>query len=109
MPIMIALRRSSFGSPAAARPMTTALSPASTRSIMMTCISEVMNAASNIGELSPARAPGEIGGPVARCQPMAVTSRPNSQSKRPAISRGATAEAGPSPSCAGPRSPGRRW
>ena len=37
MPIRIALRRSAGASPAAAMPMTMALSPASTRSIMMTC------------------------------------------------------------------------
>jgi hypothetical protein len=36
MPIRIALLRCSFGSPAAARPMTIALSPARTKSIMMT-------------------------------------------------------------------------
>ena len=36
MPTRIALVRCSFGRPAAARPMTMALSPASTRSIMMT-------------------------------------------------------------------------
>ena len=36
MPIRIALLRWSFGRPAAARPITTALSPASTRSIMIT-------------------------------------------------------------------------
>ena len=37
MPIRIALLRCSLGSPDAASPMTMALSPASTRSIMMTC------------------------------------------------------------------------
>jgi hypothetical protein len=36
MPIMIARLRSSAGSLAAARPMTTALSPANTKSIMTT-------------------------------------------------------------------------
>jgi hypothetical protein len=36
MPTKIALLRWSLGRPEAARPMTTALSPASTRSIMMT-------------------------------------------------------------------------
>ena len=107
MPMTIALRRSSGGRPAAARPITTALSPASTRSIMMTWKKAVRNAESMASRRSPARpGPARLAQCGAGCQPVEVTSWPNSQSKRRASSAGATVEAAASARCAGSRKPG---
>src|SRR5690606_4906862 len=53
MPTRIALGLCSFGRPAAARPMTTALSPARTRSIMMTCKRDVKNSITTTRSCEP--------------------------------------------------------
>ena len=56
-PTRITRGRRSGGKPAAARPMTTALSPASTRSIMMTCNRAITASCENVSHSLNAHAP----------------------------------------------------
>ena len=106
MPMMIALRRRSAGRPAAAMPMTTALSPASTRSIMITCMKEVRNPGSNILG-SPRRSGATSLDKRAALSTHRRDVAPVEPVESPREQRRRQPRRDAEPACAGPRRPGR--